>query len=65
MFDLDGILEKSYRKELLAPSEIKELCHQLKALLMQEGNVRQVSSPVTGTYLCNYYTLLLTYVTLL
>ncbi|KAJ3305365.1 putative serine/threonine protein phosphatase [Kappamyces sp. JEL0829] len=47
-FDLDELLEKCYAKKLLRPSEIQELCNRLKELLMGEGNVRQVKSPVTG-----------------
>ncbi|KAJ2999132.1 putative serine/threonine protein phosphatase [Globomyces sp. JEL0801] len=34
-------------KSLLLPSQIKELCERVKELLIQEGNVPQVKTPVT------------------
>ena len=46
-FNLDDLIEKTYKKQLLPAATIKKVCDQLKQLLMREGNVRQVQSPVT------------------
>lgn len=46
-FNLDDLIEKTYKKQLLPAATIKMVCDQLKQLLMREGNVRQVQSPVT------------------
>jgi hypothetical protein len=45
--NLDELIEKAYKKILLPAATIKQVCDQLKQLLMREGNVRQVQSPVT------------------
>jgi serine/threonine-protein phosphatase PPG1 len=41
MWDIDKLLERAYRKELLEEVAIKELCEKTKELLLSEGNVRQ------------------------
>ncbi|KAI8898070.1 Metallo-dependent phosphatase [Globomyces pollinis-pini] len=47
VFNIDDLISKCYTKQLLLPSQIKELCERVKELLIQEGNVPQVKTPVT------------------
>ncbi|KAJ1551536.1 putative serine/threonine protein phosphatase [Nowakowskiella sp. JEL0078] len=46
-FDLDEFISSLYNKELLSEAVIKELCEKTKEVLVNEGNVRMVSAPVT------------------
>mmetsp|Transcript_5988 Transcript_5988/g.8725 ORF Transcript_5988/g.8725 Transcript_5988/m.8725 type:complete len:308 (+) Transcript_5988:175-1098(+) len=45
--DLDRQIATLKRCELIKESEVKELCHKAKELLMDEGNVQNVFAPVT------------------
>ncbi|KAJ3016954.1 putative serine/threonine protein phosphatase [Thoreauomyces humboldtii] len=46
-WDLDVFIERLYRKQLLSENVVRELCQKTKELLVKEGNVAQVSAPVT------------------
>ncbi|KAI8816797.1 Metallo-dependent phosphatase-like protein [Fimicolochytrium jonesii] len=46
-WDLDVFIERLYRNQLLSETIIRELCEKTKELLVKEGNVTQVSAPVT------------------
>ncbi|TPX70654.1 hypothetical protein SpCBS45565_g01620 [Spizellomyces sp. 'palustris'] len=46
-WDLDTFIERLYRKQLLSEGVVKELCEKAKEILVREGNVAQVSAPVT------------------
>ncbi|KAJ3130252.1 putative serine/threonine protein phosphatase [Nowakowskiella sp. JEL0407] len=46
-FDLDKFITSLYNRELLSEEVIKELCEKTKEVLVNEGNVRMVSAPVT------------------
>ncbi|KND03550.1 uncharacterized protein SPPG_01027 [Spizellomyces punctatus DAOM BR117] len=46
-WDLDTFIERLYRKQLLSEGVVKELCEKTKEILVREGNVAQVSAPVT------------------
>lgn len=46
-FDLDDCLEKAYKKTLLDPLVIKQICSKLKSLLVKQSNVASVKTPCT------------------
>ncbi|KAL2918576.1 putative serine/threonine protein phosphatase [Polyrhizophydium stewartii] len=46
-WDLDALIEKAQRRELLPENTIRELCNKAKELLLSEDNVRHVQAPVT------------------
>jgi serine/threonine-protein phosphatase PPG1 len=45
--DVDDCLERLRRCEAITESEVRDVCQKLKELLINEGNVAAVSSPVT------------------
>jgi len=46
-FDVDALIERCYRRELLSEREIRLICEACKDILSAEGNVRSVEAPVT------------------
>ena len=46
-FDVDRLLEKAYKCEILDQSAIQILCHKLKDILIEEKNVERVPLPMT------------------
>ncbi len=47
MSDLDQQIEKLRRCELIKESEVKDLCHKAREILIEESNVQRISAPVT------------------
>ena len=47
MFDLDKYIEQAYLRQFLPENVVRVLCEKTKEVLINEGNVRNVSSPVT------------------
>jgi serine/threonine-protein phosphatase 4 catalytic subunit len=45
--DLDAQIEKLMRCEILSENEVKVLCSKAKEILIQEGNVQAIDTPVT------------------
>jgi len=45
--DLDAALEKVRRGEYLPEVQLKQLCEQVKEVLLEESNVQPVAAPVT------------------
>lgn len=45
--DVDGYIEKLYKKELLSESIVEAICEGVKRLLIKESNVVHIRSPVT------------------
>jgi hypothetical protein len=46
-FDVDALIERCYRRELLSEREVRLICEACKDILSEEGNVRSVEAPVT------------------
>ncbi|KAJ3124315.1 putative serine/threonine protein phosphatase, partial [Irineochytrium annulatum] len=46
-WDLDAFITKLYARELLDELTIRELCEKVKEVLVDEGNVRHITAPVT------------------
>ena len=44
---LEGQIEKLRRCELISEKEVEELCSKAKEILLQEGNIREVHTPLT------------------
>lgn len=47
VFDVDSLIERLCKKQLLAESAVREVCEKVKELLMRESNVVHLSAPVT------------------
>lgn len=47
MSDLDRQIEQLKRCELIKEPEVKALCAKAREILVEEGNVQRVDSPVT------------------
>ena len=47
LWDVDQFIARLYKRELLPEEIVKELCEKTKEILLKEGNVRNVSAPVT------------------
>ena len=45
--NVDEMIEKCYKKQLLPQGVIRELCELIKEILIDESNLRQVKTPVT------------------
>lgn len=45
--DLDRQIEQLKRCEIIKESEVKALCAKAREILVEEGNVQRVDSPVT------------------
>lgn len=45
--DLDRQIEQLKRCEIIAEGEVKALCAKAREILVEEGNVQRVDSPVT------------------
>jgi serine/threonine-protein phosphatase 4 catalytic subunit len=45
--ELDRQIERLRKCEYLRESEVKNLCAKAREILIEEGNVRNVNSPVT------------------
>lgn len=45
--DLDRQIEQLKRCEIIRESEVKALCAKAREILVEEGNVQRVDSPVT------------------
>ncbi|XP_063234466.1 serine/threonine-protein phosphatase 4 catalytic subunit-like isoform X1 [Bacillus rossius redtenbacheri] len=45
--DLDGIIERLMKCTLITEDEVKALCGKAREILIEEGNVQRVDSPVT------------------
>lgn len=49
--DLDRQIEQLKRCEIIAEGEVKALCAKAREILVEEGNVQRVDSPVTVCWL--------------
>ncbi len=49
MSDLDRQIEQLRRCEIIKEHEVRALCAKAREILIEEGNVQQVDSPVTVT----------------
>lgn len=49
--DLDRQIEQLKRCEIIRESEVKALCAKAREILVEEGNVQRVDSPVTVSFL--------------
>lgn len=47
VLNVDEMIEKCYKKQLLPQNVIRELCELIKEILIEESNLRQVKTPVT------------------
>lgn len=45
--DVDSLIAKCYRRQLLSERELRLVCESAKDVLLREGNVRSVRAPVT------------------
>lgn len=58
--DLDRQIEQLKRCEIIRESEVKALCAKAREILVEEGNVQRVDSPVTvihsifSSYVCKH-----------
>lgn len=50
--DLDRQIEQLKRCEIIKENEVKALCAKAREILVEEGNVQRVDSPVT---VCIYH----------
>lgn len=48
--DLDRQIEQLKRCEIIRESEVKALCAKAREILVEEGNVQRVDSPVTVSF---------------
>ena len=55
MSDLDRQIEQLKRCELIKEPEVKALCAKAREILVEEGNVQRVDSPVTVCIINAYY----------
>ena len=46
-FDIDKLIERTLKCELLEEQAINVLCHRLKDIFIEEKNVNLVDAPVT------------------
>lgn len=49
--DLDRQIEQLKRCEIIKENEVKALCAKAREILVEEGNVQRVDSPVTVSFL--------------
>ena len=49
--DLDRQIEQLKRCEIIKENEVKALCAKAREILVEEGNVQRVDSPVTVIFL--------------
>lgn len=49
--DLDRQIEQLKRCEIIKENEVKTLCAKAREILVEEGNVQRVDSPVTVNHL--------------
>lgn len=49
--DLDRQIEQLKRCEIIKENEVKVLCAKAREILVEEGNVQRVDSPVTVRYI--------------
>lgn len=54
MSDLDRQIEQLKRCELIKEPEVKALCAKAREILVEEGNVQRVDSPVTVRLCCGF-----------
>lgn len=50
--DLDRQIEQLKRCEIIKENEVKALCAKAREILLEEGNVQRVDSPVTVIICC-------------
>jgi serine/threonine-protein phosphatase 4 catalytic subunit len=48
--DLDRQIEQLKRCEIIKENEVKALCAKAREILVEEGNVQRVDSPVTVSF---------------
>ena len=51
--DLDRQIEQLRKCEVIKESEVKALCAKAREILVEEGNVQRVDSPVTVSSILN------------
>lgn len=57
--DLDRQIEQLKRCEIIKENEVKALCAKAREILVEEGNVQRVDSPVTVSKKKNFFSSLL------
>lgn len=53
--DLDRQIEQLKRCEIIRETEVKALCAKAREILVEEGNVQRVDSPVTVSFASKYF----------
>lgn len=53
--DLDRQIEQLKRCEIIKENEVKVLCAKAREILVEEGNVQRIDSPVTVNFVIYLY----------